>query len=88
MATPDYKIYPLDDVPVLDATSDLPELMTVNVTAHCSALDDAPLAIDIPGRCRLLMSVDLADALCTLIQRAKGDALLAALRAGESEAVH
>lgn len=84
----DYRIYPLDDVAVLDATSDEPTFTTVNVTAHISALDETPLALDIPGRCRLQLTIDQLDELCMLLQRAKGDALLAALRAGESQAVH
>jgi hypothetical protein len=81
-------IYPLDDVSVLDAGQDEPVLATVIVTSSTVQSDPAPLALDVPGRCRLLFSVDLADALCALIQRAKGDVILAALRAREGEDVH
>lgn len=73
------RIYPLDEVGVLDAGSDEPVLVTVSVTAHLDPTDASPLAIDIPGRCRLLFTVDLWDALIALAQRAR-DAVVSAGR--------
>jgi len=88
MADADFRIYPLDDVAVLDITSDDPALTSLAVTAHLTPTDETPLAIDIHGRCRILLTIEQADALCALVMRAKGDAILAALRAGASKAVH
>lgn len=66
------RIYPLDEVGVLDAGSDEPVLVTINVTASTLPVDASPLAIDIPGRCRLLFPMELWDALIALMQRARG----------------
>ena len=84
----DFYTYTIDDVEILDDTSDEPTLSTVDVMAHASPTDDTPVHLVLPGRLRLRLSIDKLDEVCAELQRAKGKALLAVIRAGESRAVH
>ena len=79
----DYRVFPLDDVAVLLPGHDEPLLSIVGVTAVVSELDETPVAIDVPDRMRLQLTIEQVDELCAKLQRAKDHALMVAMRLRE-----